>query len=69
MSMLCSAACVVQVENVKKKCNENLCGLTTEIRALEVVRSVASHVLTTAKLYTLSSICTFSNPHKRRHSR
>jgi len=31
---------IVQVDNVKKKCNENLCGLMTEIRALEVVTRV-----------------------------
>ena len=50
------AACLRQVDNVKKKCNENLCGLATEIRAMELVRNAVSHTLTIAKLYSLSFV-------------
>jgi len=29
-----------QVDNVKKKCNDNLCGLMTQIRTLELVSDI-----------------------------
>ena len=38
--------CLFQVDNVKKKCNDNLNGLVTEIRALELVKTVSADDVT-----------------------
>jgi len=56
-----------QVDNVKKKCNENLCGLMTEIRTLELVRLFCSLYLFAIK-YKVSVLVNGSEVVRKCHS-